>query len=116
MTDSHTKLYTIVNPRIMQIDRAICMDLSDVNLPISKQTNYTPVHMTLLFTRSLNYPMDIIDRIQAMASERSMYTFTLSRYGRHSDRINGDLADFHKRVNECFREYASDRPPHVELR
>jgi len=96
--------------------KALVVTLNDANLPTEKKNP----HMTVLFYNE-GFTDDVFRFID---EERNRYmqnkeclSFSLSKWGGRSDKIDGELYNFCVHMREKFSQYSSnERPPHVEMR
>eukprot|EP00051_Salpingoeca_urceolata_P028544 m.487400 g.487400 ORF g.487400 m.487400 type:complete len:154 (-) comp24987_c0_seq1:101-562(-) len=123
--------------RVITVGRALAVDLSAV-FPWASVSHSSPAHMTLVYRRSqftkaqalevqafvdahpLCQPRDVADGADAAGDAGVQgLTFSLRKWGRGSDLIEGQLQQLHADVVEHFASLSEDkgkpRPAHVEL-
>lgn len=100
---------------IIILGNAIVVDLSNTFPNIDVKTP----HMTLLFNVKgfTKVELQLVKNYALLYYSQKSLSFTLSRWGRSSDLIHGQLYNFCQFIREKFSKFSMDaRKPHVALR
>jgi len=98
------------------LGRSCVIDLSQCQPPIpTNNKNY--LHVSILFSRNQQpFPYSVLSEIKRMASARhGKISFSLKKWGKKSDLVEGELLDFFNEVKEKFPEWSTDRKCYVEV-
>lgn len=106
--------YELTNFIIYRIGRALVFTLEDLEIPGDKENKY----VTILFSEK-GFNDWYKDRLQIFVNNNlntKKLSFTLEKWGDHSDLINGELNTFISYLREKWPKYDPKRPVHVATR
>lgn len=110
------------NALIKKIGGAVAVDVNDATLPGNARNK----HMTILYRRSPRWTENEIELIsketdswikQKYGSNKAPITFSISKWGKKSVKVEGDLESLCLYLRQKFNDLSNDkqRVPHIEL-